>query len=457
MKIIIIGAGQTGSALAEYLVADQRNEITVIDVNSALLKSLQDRFDLQCIEGSGSFPDILEQAGAESADLVVAVTNSDETNMIACYFCDRFFHTPIKISRLLASSYINENYPLFGTDQHLAIDHIIAPEKIITEHIRNLITYNGALQIETLCQDQLYLVSAIAYYGGALVGSELSELHEHLPYVYVKIVAIYRKSRYVRPLPSTIIEAGDCVYFVTIKANIKAIMNELQRLEKPCKRIMINGGDHIAISLAKQLEPLYQVKLIESNEKKAEQIADQLTHSIVLNSDAADQDFLAQEQIDMIDIFLSLTHDDEANIMSAMLAKRMGAKKVMILVERRSYLELINDSAIDLAFSSQQATISELLCYVHGKNMLKLIQLNNQPSQLIEIALVNDNENEPHAFAGKSIQEIKAFATFSLVALVRAGEAMIIDDDSLILQDKDHLVLFIPNRKQLSELERLLT
>lgn len=454
MKIIIIGAGQTGSALAEYLVLDQKNEITLIDINPSRLKVLQDRFDLKVIEGQGSYPDVLAQADAENADMVVAVTHSDETNIIACYVCEQLFNVPKKVARILSSSYINEEYPLFNSPAHLTIDRIIAPQQIITQHINDLITYNGALQIDVLCDEQLYLVSAIAYYGGSLVGSELSELHEHLPYVDVKIVAIYRRDRYVKPLQSTLIEAGDLVYFLTIKANIKAVLSELQRLEKACKRIMINGGDRIAVSLAKQLEKNYQVKFIESNTKKAEQIADQLTHTVVLNSEASDPEFLEQEQIELIDIFISLTNDDEANIMSGMLAKRLGAKKVMILVERRSYLELINDSAIDIAFSPQQATISELLAYVRSSNMIKLIPFKGKPAQVVEIIL--QATTEPHKLAGKSIQEIKLPNSVSVIGLVRADEAMIIEDDEFILQDHDHLILFIPNRKLLSEVEGIL-
>lgn len=455
MKIIIIGAGQTGSALAEYLVSDKKNEITLIDINAARLKVFQDRFDLQTVEGSGSYPDILAQAGAENADMVVAVTHSDEVNIIACYISEQIFKVPKKVARLLSSSYINENYPLFNSNAHLTIDRIIAPQQIITEHINDLITYNGALQIDTLCNEQVYLVSAIAYYGGSLVGSELSELHEHLPYVDVKIVAIYRRNRFVKPLQTTLIEAGDLIYFMTIKANIKAIMSELQRLEKPCKRIMINGSDHIAASLAKQLEKTYQVKLIESNTKKAKQIADQLTHTVILNSEASDPEFLSQEQIELIDFFISLTNDDEANIMSAMLAKRMGAKKVMILVERRSYLELINDSAIDIAFSPQHATISELLAYVHSSNVIKLIPLNGVNAQVVEIAL--KSQNEPHKLAGKAIQSIKLPNSVNVIGLIRDGNAILTEDNNLILEDQDHLILFIPNRKLLTEVEAILS
>lgn len=454
MKIIIIGAGQTGSDLAEYLVTENKNDITVIDIDPTRLKTLQDRFDLQVIEGPGSYPDILAHAGAESADIVVAVTHSDEVNILACYICEQLFHVPKKVARLLSSNYINEDYSLFSAPEHLMIDRIIAPQQIITQNIKNLITYNGALQIESFCSDQLYLVSAIAYYGGSLVGSELSELHEHLPYADVKIVAIYRKERFIRPLQSTLIEAGDLIYFMTIKSNIKAIMNELQRLEKPCKRIMINGGDHIAVSLAKQLERTYQVKLIESDTKKAELIADQLIHTVVLNSDASDQEFLSQEQIELIDVFISLTDDDEANIMSSMLAKRMGAKKVMILVERRSYLELITESSIDIALSPQQATISELLAYVRGSNMIKLVPLKGKQAQVIEIALIDPNG--AHRLSGKSIESIKLPNAVNVISLVRNGEAMILEDAKITLQDKDHLILFVPNRKLLSDVESLL-
>lgn len=454
MKIIIIGADQTGTSLSEYLVADSQNDITVIDENSDLLSPLQERFDLKVVEGRGSFPHILQEAGAEDADMVVAVTNSDEQNLLACFVAEHCFNVQKKVARIRAPAYNDEKYSLYTGDKALPIDRIISPEKIITENVNELIHYMGSEQIASFHNKNLYLVAATAYYGGTLVGCELVELKEHLPYVDVKIMAIYRQNRLIRPLPSTIIEAGDLVYFLTIPASIKAIIGELQRLDKPCKRIMIIGSGNIAIRLAKLLETTYQVKLIERNPAKAELVAEQLSNTIVLNGEASDQKLLSQEQVDLVDIFIAVTSDDESNIMSSMLAKKMGAKKVIVLIQQQAYLQLINQSVIDIAVSPKTATISELLSYVRQSHIVKVVPLKQSSAEIIEIVIKSETD-EPLKIIGKSIEEIKFPSSVIVGAIIRENE-IIIAEKTLIIENGDHLIMFIPDNKAITEIEKLL-
>ncbi|WP_392561006.1 Trk system potassium transporter TrkA [Orbus sturtevantii] len=454
MKIIILGAGQTGSALAEYLVTEhEKNDVTVVDEASEQLQSLQERFDLRAIQGKVSYPQVLENAGAENADMLVAVTNSDEANMLACQIAHSLFNIPQKVARIRAVEYSDDKYQLFSIDNGIPINHIISPEKLITQHISQLIQYPGALQIASFCDDKVYLVAVTAYYGGALVGSELSELNEHLPHVEVKIVAIYRQNRFIRPINSTIIEAGDMVYFITEPSNIKAVISELQRLEKAYKRIMISGGGSVAIALAKRLENDYQVKLIERNAQKAELIADKLVNTTVLHGESADQELLSQEQVELTDLFIAVTSDDESNIMSSMLAKRMGAKKVIVLIQRQAYLELINDSVIDIAISPQLATISELLSHVRQSGIAKVISLRQGSSEVIEIIAHGDKDTSK--LVGRSINEIKLPAGITIGAMIR-GDDVIISQNDLAIEDNDHLIIFLPDRKAISEIEKLL-
>ncbi len=452
MKIIILGAGQTGSALAEYLVTEKQNDVTVIDENQDRLQSLQERFDLQVILGKASYPQVLESAGAESADMLVAVTNSDEINMIACQIANVLFNIPQKLARIRAPEYNDEKYLFFAKDS-IPIDHIIAPEKLITQHISQLIQYPGALQFASFYKNQVCLVAVNAYYGGALVGSELSELKEHLPYVEARVVAIYRQIRFIRPIGSTLIEAGDTVYFITTPTNIKAVTNELQRLERPYKRIIISGGGSVAVALAKHLENDYQVKIIERNAEKAEFIAEKLSNTTVLHGESADQELLAQEQVELTDLFIAVTSDDESNIMSSMLAKRMGAKKVIVLIQRQAYLELINDSVIDIAISPQHATISELLSHIRQTNVVKVVSLRQGESEVIEIVAQGDKETSK--LIGRTINNIKLPASATIGAVVRGNDVIIANTDLTIKHD-DHIIIFLPDRKAISDIEKFL-
>lgn len=453
MKIIILGAGQTGSALAEYLVTEHSNNVTVIDEYSEPLQALQERFDLRVIQGKVCYPQVLESAGAESADMLVAVTNSDEANMLACQIAHSLFNIPQKVARIRAPEYSDESYQLFTIGDGIPINHIISPEKLITQHISQLVQYPGALQIASFYDNKVYLVAVTAYYGGALVGSELSELKEHLPHVEAKIAAIYRQQRFIRPIDSTIIEAGDMVYFITTPANIKAITSEFQRLEKSVKRIMISGGGSIAVTLAKKLENDYQVKLIERNKQKAELIAEQLTNTTVLHGESADQELLSQEQVELTDLFIAVTSDDESNIMSAMLAKRMGAKKVIVLIQRQAYLELINDSVIDIAISPQLATISALLSHIRQTGIVKVVSLRLGTSEVIEI--IANGDHETSKLVGREIDKIKLPAGVTIGAIIREDD-VIIGQNSLVIEDGDHLIIFLPDRKVINEIEKLL-
>lgn len=325
MKIIILGAGQVGGTLAENLVGEN-NDITIVDTNSDRLRQLQDKFDLRVVQGHGSHPRVLREAGADDADMLVAVTSSDETNMVACQVAYSLFNTPNRIARIRSTEYIRENERLFNAEA-VPIDHLISPEQLVTDYVYRLIEYPGALQVVNFAEGKVSLAVVKAYYGGPLVGNALASLKEHMPHIDTRVAAIFRQDRPIRPQGSTIIEAGDEVFFVAASQHIRAVMSELQRLEKPYKRIMIVGGGNVGAGLAHRLEKDYSVKLIERNQQRAAELAEMLHDTIVFYGDASDQELLTEEHIDQVDVFIALTNDDEANIMSAMLAKRLGAKK----------------------------------------------------------------------------------------------------------------------------------
>ncbi len=450
MKIIILGAGQVGATLAENLTSEE-NEITVVDINAEKLHALQDKLDLQVVCGPCSHPDILRQAGAEDADMLIAVTRSDEVNMMACQVAYSIFSTPTKIARIRSPQYLKYKEQLFH-NHDLPVDHYIAPEQLVTQYIRRLIEYPGALQVLEFAGGQVSLVAVKAYYGGSLVGYALSALKEHMPTVETRVAAIYRKGQAIKPLGTTVIEADDEVFFVAASKHIRLVMNELQKLEDSYKRIMIVGGGNIGAGLAKILETQYRVKLIERNQERAEHLSQLLEHTVVFTGDASDQELLAEEQIDQTDVFIAVTNDDEANIMSAMLAKRMGAQKTMVLIQRSAYVDLVQGGEIDIAISPQQATISALLTHVRRADIENVYSLRRGAAEAIE-AIAHGDENSSKV-VGKSIQELKLPPRTTIGAIVRGNDVLIAHDDTVI-NSNDHVILFLVDKKHITEVEKL--
>ncbi|RKT45144.1 Trk system potassium transporter TrkA [Thiocapsa rosea] len=449
MKIIILGAGQVGTSVAANLVSEA-NDITVVDHNPDLLRELQDRFDLRTILGHGAHPDVLRRAGAEDADMIIAVTNSDETNMVACQVAYTLFHTPTKIARVRAQSFLDQP-KLFGTDA-LPIDFPISPEALVTEYILRLVENPGTLQVLDFAGGRIRLVAVRAYYGGPLVGHELRTLHEHMPRVEARVAAIYRQDRAIEPQGDTVIEADDEIFFVAAPKHIRSVMSELRRLDRPYKRLIIAGGGNIGTRLAEALELNYRVKIIERDLKRCKRIAENLEKTIVLHGDAADRDLLLEENIENTDVFCAVTDDDEANILSAMLAKRLGARKVMALINRPSYVELVQSGAIDIAISPQQATIGSLLKHIRRGDVVVVHSLRRGAAEAIE-AIAHGDESSSKVI-GRSIENIRLPRGTSIGAIVRGDEVLMAHHDTVIAAE-DHVILFLQDKARIPEVERL--
>jgi len=449
MKIIILGAGQVGSSLAENLTSEA-NDITVIDKDEKTLQALQDRLDLRTIAGHASHPDILRAAGADDADMLIAVTDSDETNMVACQVAYTVFHTPTKIARVRALGYLS--HPQLFQQEALPVDVLISPEQLITEYIVSLITHPGALQVLDFADKKVQLVGVRAYYGGPLVGHELQTIKQHMPTVEIRVAAIYRRNRAIIPEGNTVIEADDEVFFVATPKSIRAMISELRRLDKPYKRIMIVGGGNIGKRLAETLEGDYQVKIIDHNHARSRKLAKDLNDTIVLNGDASDGNLLIEENIDNIDIFCSVTNDEEANILSAMLAKRLGARKVMALINRTAYVDLIQGGEIDIAISPQQSTISSLLAHVRRGDVVKVHSLRRGAAEAIEAIAHGDSTTSK--VVGRQICELKLPFGTTIGAIVRGNDVIIAHHDTVI-EPEDHVILFLIDKKYISDVEKL--
>lgn len=450
MKILILGAGQVGSTVAANL-ASEANDITLVDVNEAVLHELRDRLDIQTVCGEGSHPSVLINAGIEDADLLVAVTNSDEVNMVACQIAHTLFHTPTKIARVRAKEYLKYK-SLFGAD-NIPVDVLISPEQIISRYVERLIEYPGALQVVNFADGKAQLVGMRAYYGGPLVGHAIRTLRDHVPGVDSRVAAIFRRGKGIIPQGDQIVEADDEVFFIAARKDIKAVMSEMRKLDDNARCIMLAGGGNIGHRLARALENKHQVKLLERDQNRAKYLSHKLDSTIVLLGDSADMDLLLEENVDQMDVFCSLTNDDEANILSAMLARKLGARKVMSLINRPAYVDLVeNQEAIDVAISPQQVTIGVLLAHVRRGDVVAVHSLRRGAAEAIEIVAHGDQKTS--RVVGRKVEEIVLPEGTSIGAIVRGDEVLMAHHD-IEIQTDDHLIMFLLDKNKIPLVEKL--
>lgn len=449
MKILILGAGQVGSTVAENLVGEA-NDVTVVDTDPEKLRQLQDRFDLRTLMGNASHPSTLERAGVADADILLAVTQSDEVNMVACKLAASLYNTPTKIARIRAADYLE--HPEIFSPANFCVDFSICPEQILTDYIRKLIEFPEALQVLEFADGQVSMVAVKAFEGGPLVGNPLSYMQTHMPQVDARVAAIFRQDRPIIPEGDTVIEVGDEVFFIAATGNIRSVLKELRRMDKPTKRVMIVGGGNIGRRLALSLERDYQVKLIEYSKKASELLAAELTHTLVLRGDGTDENLLQSEHVSEVDVFCALTNDDENNIMAALLAKRGGAHKVIALINRSAYVGLVQGGQIDIALSPAHVTIGSLLAYVRHGDVAAVHSLRRGAAESLELVAHGDRQSS--RVVGRRIDEIDLPKGATIGAIVR-GEQVMMGHRDLVIEADDHVIVFVINKKMIHRVERL--
>ena len=450
MKVLILGAGQVGRTAAYHLAREPDNEVTVIDSNESVLRDLQSRIDVRTVAGNASYPAILEAAGIADTDILVALTSSDEVNMVACEIANALYRTPTKIARIRAPEYTTQD-KLFK-EGALAVDVWISPEQLVTEYIERLIHNPGALQIVDFAEGRVRLVGMLARKGGLLVGQQLRTLKDHMPNADARIAAIYRNSRFIEPDGETVVQEGDEIFFVAARDHIQRMMNEITRAEEKVRKVIIAGGGNIGFRLAKLLEKHYHVKLIERDGERARRVSERLEGTIVLHGDAQDEELLIEENIDSTDVFAAVTNSEEANVLSAMLAKRLGARKVLALINRPTYGELMENRSIDIAVSPQTVTIGSLLAHVRKGDVVRVHSLRRGSAEALE-AVVHGPE-ERSRVVGRSIGELDLPEGAVIVALVRNERVIIAHHDTKI-EPEDHVIMFLSDRRQIDAVQRL--
>jgi trk system potassium uptake protein TrkA len=450
MKVLILGAGQVGRTAAYHLSREPANEVTVVDTNEDVLRDLQDRLDIRAVAGNASYPSVLEAASIADTDILIALTSSDEVNIVACGIANALYRTPTKIARIRAPEYTSREQ-LFS-EGALAVDVWISPEQLVTEYIAKLLSFPGALQVVDFADGRVQLVGLRARRDGLLVGRQLRALREHLPDTEARVAAIYRNDKLVPAAGDTFVEENDEIFFVAASDDLRRVMAELRRSEDPVRRLVIAGGGNIGYRLARTLEKGNQVKLIERDPRRARRISEVLESTIVLAGDAADEELLVEENIDSVDVFAALTNSEEANVLSAMLAKRLGAKRVMALVNRPSYGELMENRNIDVVISPQTITIGSLLAHVRRGDVVRVHSLRRGAAEAIE-AVVHGAEDRSRVI-GRSVEQISLPEGASIVAIVRGDNVIMAHHDTVICNE-DHVIVFLSDRRHVEAVEQL--
>ncbi|MBA4256854.1 MAG: Trk system potassium transporter TrkA [Polaromonas sp.] len=454
MNIIILGAGRVGESVAESLASEQ-NDITLIDLDPERLRLLEDRLDLRGVVGNGIQPSVLREAGAADADMLIACSALDETNLVVCKVAHDVFNIPSTVARLRSPEF-NEGDELLGRNG-FSVDHVICPEESVMHYIHKLIEYPEALQVLEFAEGRVSLIAVRAAPGSPLVGHTVADIRDRFPHAEMRVVALYRQDHEVTQLKTARILPGDEVFVLADTQKIRLVLAAIHNIDQPVQRLMIAGGGKVGLRLARSLAGKCQVKLIERDKKRCEYLASQLSSDmLVLNGDGADEGLLEEENVGEMDLFLALTSDDEDNIMSAMLAKRMGARRVMALINRRAYADMMQGGTIDIAVSPSQTVIGELLAHLRRGDVVAVHSLRRGAAEALEGVARGDAKTSK--LVGRRVREVKWPAGTRVGAIVRGegrgAEVLMPHQDTLIEAD-DHIVMFIPNKRLVREVERL--
>ena len=466
MNIVILGAGRVGESVAESLVSE-KNDITLIDTDPVRLRQLQERLDLRGVAGNGIQPSVLQDAGIEDADLFIACAPMDETNLVACKVAHDRFQVPTRIARIRSPEF-QDGAPLLGAGG-FAVSEVICPEESVTRYIRKLIEYPEALQVLEFARGLLSLIAVRAVAGGALVQHRLTDIPAMVPGAQMRIVAIYRQDKELLQLDgATRIEAGDEVFVLAATADVRAVLGALRSRDNPVRRIMLAGGGKVGLRLAREIHDRYQLKLIETSPARCDYLATQLPSSVlVLQGDATDEDLLGDENVADMDLFAALTSDDEDNIMACLLAKRMGARRVLALINRKAYADLVQGTQIDIAISPSHTVIGELLAYVRRGDIEAVHSLRRGAAEALEGIVRGDRKTS--RMAGRRIEEIGLPTGAQVGAIVRGlhradgsaadmdGQApqVIIAHHDTMIESGDHVIVFVHGKRMVRQVEKL--
>ncbi len=451
MHILIIGAGRVGTSVAESLVSE-RNDITVIDSDPQRLRQLQERLDLRGVTGNAIEPSVLREAGAEDCDLLIACAPMDETNLVVCKLAHDLFNVTTTIARLRSPEFVPGS-PLLARGTGFGVDEVICPEQSVTTYIRKLIEYPEALRIVEFADGRVTMAGVRTFAGGPLVGHRLDEIPTLLPGMDMRIVGLFRQDQPLKTDGDTRIEAGDEAVVLARTAAVPDVLAALRARDRPVRRVMIAGGGKVGLRLARALQGRYEIKLIELDRARCEYLAADLGSDVlVLQGDSTDEDLMADEHVGDMDVFIALTSDDEDNILAGLMAKRLGVRRAIVLINRRAYTELVQGTQIDVAISPQHAVIGELLAHVRRGDIEAVHSMQQGAAESMEIIVRGDRRSSK--VVGRRIEQLSLPEGVQIGALVRGSEVLIAHHDTVVETD-DHVIVFLPNKRQVRAVEKL--
>jgi len=465
VNIVILGAGRVGESVAESLVSE-RNDLTVVDTEPERLRVLQERLDLRTVVGNGVLPSVMREAGVADAELFIACAPADETNLVACKVAHDVFQVPTTIARLRSAEFQDD--PALMERGGFAVSHVICPEESVTRYVRKLIEYPEALQVLEFARGRVSLIAVRAQAGGPLVERSLSDIPTLLPGQELRIVAIYRQGQALTELSgATRVEPGDEVFVLAATEHIRVVLGALHTMDRPVRRVMVAGGGKVGLRLVRQIHDALQVKLIEADRRRCDYLATQLPASVlVLHGDSTDEALMGQENVQDMDLFVALTSDDEDNILASLLAKRLGARRVLALINRKAYVDIVQGTQIDIAVSPSQAVIGELLAHVRRGDIEAVHSLRRGAAEALEGVVRGDRKTS--RLAGRRVEEVHLPAGAQVGAIVRglhredgsqAGEEsqprVIIPHHDTVIESLDHVVIFVPRKHMVREVEKL--
>jgi len=447
-KIAVLGGGQVGSSLAKILT-DDGNDITLIDTNLSVIEDLQEDNDIKTIHGNASSPSVLEQAEVNDCDILIATTASDEVNLVSCHLAKKMFNVPTVIARLRNSEF---QVSTSGFDLDLfSINSIISPSQLVTDFIKNIIEHPGAFQAYDFADGKLQVIGATVLKDGPLAGRKLSEFKKHLPNVDVKVIALYRDRKILPVNGTTVIETGDDLFFLATEENMR-FMSELSKNQSRIENIMIAGGGIVGMTLADKLSQKFSTKIIEKDLIRSKYLSESLEDTVVLNDDISDESLLDNEGIEEVDYFCSVTNDDQMNILSAKLAKDLGAKKSIAIINKLSYRKLVSKE-IDVVVSPEDVTIGSILASVRTSDVVKVHSLGFGEAELLEIIIHGDNKTSK--VVGKKVSELELPSGCRIGAIYREGKVILLNED-VSIQSNDRLIIYLLHKKDFSKLAKLL-
>ncbi|MBW2182968.1 MAG: Trk system potassium transporter TrkA [Deltaproteobacteria bacterium] len=434
MNFIIAGAGEVGYHLASRL-SQEKMDVVVIEKDEGKVKHVIDTLDVQTIHGSGSSVEILKQAGIEDADMLIAVTDSDEVNMISCLVASAQTKVPIKIARIRNPEYA-QDIGILG-EKNLNIDLTINPEQEMVRTISRLVEIPDATDVVEFAEGRVRITGIKVDPNSYVIGKKLKNLDKENEKHDIIIAAIFRDDKVIIPRGDDIIQENDLVYAVTEASKILTITNYFKEKERHTQRVMILGGGEIAVELAQRFEKKnIKTKIIEHNEQRCLEIAEKLEKTIVLRGDGTDRELLEEENIKDVDVFITISESEQTNILVSLLAKRLGAKKVISLINNLTYTSLVSNIGVDVVISPHLSAISRILQFIRKGKVLSVASFHKENAEAIEIVALETSD-----LVNKPLRDIKFPRGAIIGAVVRDKEIIIPTGDTLILPD-DRVIIF---------------